>query len=184
MLRGDTQTSTAPTRQHRRDTLRRWRRRAAHSARAVDANLVTDLEVSDLELDEQWSFAGQKKAPFAESAQRGEAWWPKAMARESRLLLEQFVSPRTSEAAELLVNASFDRLTRGCLPRVSSDSYDAYTQPLTEPVKAVTIHPLQWALLRGKSGSQDERTRRAPVAASQRRGHPSTLIRRRHQRRR
>ena len=74
MLRGDTQTSVAQTRQHRRDTLRRWRRRAAPRARAVDADFVTGLSVSDLELDEQWSFAGRKRAEFAESAERGEAW--------------------------------------------------------------------------------------------------------------
>jgi IS1 family transposase len=152
MMRGDTQTSTAHSRQHRRDTLRRWRRRAAHGARAVDAEFVTNLTVRDLELDEQWSFAGQKKAAFDESSQRGEAWWHKAMARESRLLVEQFVSPRTSEAAELLVNRSFDRLATRCLPRVSSDGYDAYTQPLSEQVKAVTLYPLQWALMKGRSG--------------------------------
>jgi len=35
------------------------------------------------------------------------------MARKSRLLVEQFVSPRTAEAAELLVNASFDRFGQG-----------------------------------------------------------------------
>jgi hypothetical protein len=114
MLRGDTQTSTAQTRRHRRETLRRGRRRrAVPRARAVDEDFVTDLKVTDLELDEQWSFAGSKQAEFAESAERGEAWWHKAMARERRLLVEQFVSPRTSEAAELLVNRSFDRLAAG-----------------------------------------------------------------------
>jgi IS1 family transposase len=110
------------------------------------------LTVTDLELDEQWSFAGTKQSPFADSSECGEAWWHKAMARESRLIVEQFVSPRTPEAAELLVNASFDRLAARCLPRVSSDGYDAYTQPLTEQVKAVTVYPLQWALMKGKRG--------------------------------
>jgi len=153
MLRGDTQTSTAQTRGHCRDTLRRWRRRAAPHARAVDEEVVTDLTVIDLELDEQWSFAGSKKAPFADNSQRGEAWWHKAMARESRLLVEQFVSPRTPEAAEMLVNRSFDRLAAGRLPRVSSDGYDAYTQPLREQVRALTLYPLWWALARkGKAG--------------------------------
>jgi IS1 family transposase len=118
----------------------------------VDQDLVTDLEVTDLELDEQWSFAGKKQAAFAESSERGEAWWHKAMARESRLLVEQFVNPRSPEAAQLLVNASFDRFARGCLPRVSSDGYDAYTQPLSEQVKTVTLYPLQWALMKGKRG--------------------------------
>lgn len=153
MLRGDTQTSTAQTRRHRRETLRRWRRRATAPARAVDSDFVTDLRVRDLELDEQWSFAGSKKADFAASAERGEAWWHKAMARESRLLVEQFVSPRTPEAAELLVNRSFDRLAARCLPRVSSDGYDAYTRPLSEQVRAITVYPLWWALVKkGKPG--------------------------------
>ena len=153
MLHGDTQTSTARTRGHRRESLRRWRRRAAPRARAVDRDFVSELVVTDLELDEQWSFAGQKKAPFSDSTERGEAWWHKAMVRESRLLVEQFVSARTPEAAELLVNASFDRLAAGCLPRVSSDGYDAYTKPLAEQVKAVTLYPLWWALLKkGRSG--------------------------------
>jgi len=75
------------------------------------------------------------------------------MARESRLLVEQFVAPRTPEAAERLVDRSFDRLAVGCLPRVSSDDYDAYTLPLCEQVKAVTLYPLRWALVRkGKPG--------------------------------
>ena len=153
MLRGDIQTSTAHTRRHRRDTLRRWRRRAVPRARAVDEEFVTDLSVTDLELDEQWSFAGCKKAAFAESAERGEAWWHKSMARESRLLVEQFVSPRTTGAAEMLVNRSFDRLAAGCLPRVSSDGYDAYTRPVREQVRALTVYPLWWALVKkGKPG--------------------------------
>lgn|SRR5947209_1322096 len=153
MLRGDTQTSTARTRGHRRESLRRWRSRAAQSARAVDRDFVSDLSMIDLELDEQWSFAGEKKAPFAEQSERGEVWWHKAMVRESRLLVEQFVSPRTPEAAELLVNSSFDRLARGCLPRVSSDGYDAYTQPLREQVKLVHLYPLRWSLTsKGRAG--------------------------------
>jgi transposase-like protein len=153
MLRGDTQTSTSETRHHRRETLRRWRRRAVPCARAVDEEFVTDLSVADLELDEQWSFAGSKRADFADSAERGEAWWHKSMARATRLLVEQFVSPRTPAAAEMLVNRSFDRLAAGCLPRISSDGYDAYTKPLREQVRPVTVYPLRWALLRkGKPG--------------------------------
>lgn len=73
LTRGDTQTSVALSRRHKRDTLRRWRRRAAHSARAVDVALVTDLSVRDLEVDGQWSFAGRKKAPFADNSECGEA---------------------------------------------------------------------------------------------------------------
>jgi hypothetical protein len=94
MLRGDTQTLIAQTRGHRRETLRRWRRRTTPRARAVDEDFVTDLRVTDLELDEQWSFARAKQAEFADSAERGEAWWHKSMVRESPLLVEQFVAGR------------------------------------------------------------------------------------------
>jgi hypothetical protein len=53
----------------------------------------------------------------------------------------------------MLANQSFDRLAAGCLPRVSSDGYDAYTQPLSEQVRAVTVYPLWWALVKkGKPG--------------------------------
>lgn len=133
--------------------MRRWRRRAVPLTRSVDEEFVTNLRVTDLELDEQWSFAGSKKAPFADSSERGEAWWHKSMARARRLLLEQFVAPRTPEAAERLVNRSFDRLAVGCLPRISSDGYSAYTKPLSEQVRALTLYPLRWALVRkGKPG--------------------------------
>ena len=109
----------------------------------MDEDFVTDLSIADLELDEQWSFAGREKASFADSTECGEAWWHKAITRESRLLVEQFVSPRTPEAAKLLVNRSFDRLAVGCLLRVGSDGYDAYTRPLSEQVKAVMVYPPQ-----------------------------------------
>jgi hypothetical protein len=64
------------------------------------------------------------------------------MARESRLPVEQLVSPRTAEATEQLADRSFDRLAGGCLPRVSGVGYDAYTRPLSEQVKAVSVYPL------------------------------------------
>jgi hypothetical protein len=160
LARGSTQTAVSSSRQHKRDTLRHWRRRAAPCARAVDEEFVTDLQVQDLELDEQWSFAGEKKADFSESGERGEAWWHKALARESRLLVEQFVSPRTPEAAQLLVNASFDRLRGGCWPVISSDGYDEYTRPILEQVPQLKLYPLNWALTRrGKAGRPREPTR-------------------------
>jgi hypothetical protein len=157
LSRGSTQTAVSASRHHKRDTLREWRRRAAPQARAVDQKFVTDLQVLDLELDEQWSFAGEKKTAFSESTERGEVWWHKAMVRESRLLVEQFVSARTPEAAQLLVNASFERLRRGCWPAVSSDGYDEYTRPILEQAPQLRLYPLNWALTRrGKAGRPRE----------------------------
>jgi hypothetical protein len=87
------------------------------------------------------------------------------MARENRLLVEQFVSPRTTEAAEMLVNQSFDRLVVGCLPRVSSDGYDAYTQPLSEQVRAVTVYPLWWALIQKRKPGRSPKPQVIPDPA-------------------
>ena len=70
------------------------------------------------------------------------------MAWGSRLLVEQFVSPRTPEAAERLVNRSFDRLAVSRLLRVSTDGYDAYTKPLSEQVRALTLYPPRWGFIR------------------------------------
>ena len=106
-----------------------------------------------------------KKAEFADNSERGEVWWHKSFARESRLLVEQFVSPRTSEAAEMLVNRSFDRLAAGCLPQVSSDGYDAYTQPLAEQVRALTLYPLRWALVKKGRPGRPPQPKRVPDPA-------------------
>jgi hypothetical protein len=46
----------------------------------VDEEIVTHLSVRDLEVDEQWSFAGSKQAAFADSSERGKAWWHKSLA--------------------------------------------------------------------------------------------------------
>ncbi len=162
LTRGDTQTSIAQARHHKADSLRRWRRRATANAQALDFELLVDLCVKDLELDEQWSFAGKKKASFDESNFRGEAWWHKAFARESRLLIEQFVSPRTSEAARRLVEDSFERLRLHCLPRVSSDGYDEYREPLSEQVRPVKLHQLKLALKKQAHSGRPRKERVIP----------------------
>jgi IS1 family transposase len=162
MTRGDTQTSIAQARHHKSDSLRRWRRRATANAQALDCEMLADLCVNDLELDEQWSFAGKKKASFEESNFRGEAWWHKAFARESRLLVEQFVSPRTPEAARRLVEDSFERLRLHCLPRVSSDGYDEYRKPLSEQVRPVKLHQLKLALKKQTRSGSPRKDRTIP----------------------
>src|SRR2546423_11612196 len=74
MLRGDTQTSTAQTRHHRRETLRRWRRRAAPPARGVEGGMRPGLEATVPELEGKRSFAGRKKAPISAGSERGAEW--------------------------------------------------------------------------------------------------------------
>jgi hypothetical protein len=61
------------------------------------------------------------------------------MARESRLLLEVVVGPRTQDSATKLVEGAAGRLSPGCWPLWSSDGWESYVISLTL-VFAVLIH--------------------------------------------
>ncbi len=45
---------------HNYETIAEWIRRIGEHARAVTENLVHDLELSEVEVDEMWSFVGRK----------------------------------------------------------------------------------------------------------------------------
>ena len=61
------------------------------------------------------------------------------MVRESRLLLEVVVGPRTEESATKLVEGAAGRLAEGCWPLWSSDGWEPYVSTLTV-IFAVLIH--------------------------------------------
>lgn len=55
---------------HKYETIGRWLRRAGAHSEALRAALVHDLHLTAVEIDEFWSFVGQKGAPSA-SRRRG-----------------------------------------------------------------------------------------------------------------
>jgi len=61
------------------------------------------------------------------------------MARESRLMLEVVVGPRTQESATKLVEGAANRLAPGCWPLWSNDGWELYLFALTV-VLAILIH--------------------------------------------
>jgi transposase-like protein/IS1 family transposase len=122
-------------------TVQRWVDRACSQAKAADQEVITGVSTQNVELDELYSFAGEKHPDEQESdlQEVGQHWTHVAMARESRLMLEVVVGPRTQESATKLVEGAAKRLAPGCWLLWSSDGWELYLFALTV-VFAVLIH--------------------------------------------
>jgi transposase-like protein/IS1 family transposase len=122
-------------------TVGRWIDRACSQAKAADQEVITGVWTENVELDELYSFAGEKRPDEQEIdlEEIGQRWTHVAMARESRLMLEVVVGPRTQESATKLVEGAANRLAPGCWPLWSSDGWELYLFALTV-VFAVLIH--------------------------------------------
>jgi transposase-like protein/IS1 family transposase len=109
-------------------TVQRWVERAQQQAQAADQAVITNVTTENIELDELHSFAGSKHpdAQPEELDEVGQHWTHCALARESRLLLEVVVGPRTEETALDLVDGAAQRLAPDCWPVWSSDGWAAY----------------------------------------------------------
>jgi transposase-like protein len=122
-------------------TIQRWVERACLQAKAADQKVITGVSTQNVELDELHSFAGAKhpEEQEADLDEVGQHWTHVAMARESRLMLEVVVGPRTQESAVELVEGAARRLASDCWPLWSSDGWEPYLLALTL-VFAVLIH--------------------------------------------
>jgi hypothetical protein len=78
-------------------TSQRWIERACVQAKAADRKVITGVSTQNVELDELYSFAGAKHPGEQEANldEVGQHWTHVAMARESRLMLEVLIGPRT-----------------------------------------------------------------------------------------
>jgi len=115
-------------------TVQRWVDRACSQARAADQEVITGVSTQNIELDELYSFAGEKHPDELESDMEevGQHWTHIAMARESRLMLEVVVGPRTQESATELVEGAARRLAPNYWPLWSSDGWEPYLFALTK----------------------------------------------------
>jgi len=112
-------------------TVSRWIERATKQAEMADKQLIKDVKAEVIELDELYSFAGNKQsAPESVEQETGKHWTHCAMVRESRLLLAVEVGPRTEETTKALVIDAASRLTPNCYPLWSSDGWKAYIEAL------------------------------------------------------
>jgi hypothetical protein len=125
-------------------TVQRWIARACKQARTADEKVIKGVSSENIELDELHSFAGTKHLSEQEKdeAEIGQHWTHCAMERESRLLPEVVVGPRTQESATNLVEGATRRLAAGNWPLWSSDGWEPDVTALTV-IFAVLTHFIQ-----------------------------------------
>lgn len=134
-------------------TVHRWVERAHQQAALADVSVIQQVTAEVIELDELYSFAGTKQAvPETKQDQTGKQWVHCSIARESRLLMDVEVGPRTEETAQKLVKSTSERLAIGCFPLWCSDGWESYIEALLS-VFYVVIH----FIARGAEGDRASR---------------------------
>ncbi len=128
------------------ETVLEWLRRAAQKAHEINAHLLRDLPVTQVQLDEMWSFIRRKHAqqagPDGESREwsaDGRQWVWISFAPEFRLVLAAFVGPRTFDSALYLI-----RMTAAAVlgvPCFFSDGFSCYLSALLEVYHTLKTFP-------------------------------------------
>jgi transposase-like protein/IS1 family transposase len=128
------------------ETTLEWLRRAAEKAEAINQHLLRDVKVTQVELDELWSFVLRKRSKNAEvsgespeESSDGRQWVWVSFAPEFRLLLATHVGPRTFESALKLI-----QLTAAVVlgvPVFFSDGFSSYLPALLEVFRQLKTFP-------------------------------------------
>lgn len=128
------------------ETVLEWLRRAAHKAQEINAHLLRDLSVTEVQLDEMWSFIRRKHAQQAETdgespelSEDGRQWVWISFAPEFRLILATFVGPRTWESALQLMQMTA-AVVLG-IPCFFSDGFSCYLSALIEVYHTLKTFP-------------------------------------------
>jgi len=134
------------------ETVLAWLQRAAHKAEEINAHLLRDLPVTQVQLDEMWSFIKRKHTaqdgPDGESttlSEDGRQWVWISFAPEYRLILAALVGSRTSESALQLIQMTA-AVVLG-VPCFFSDGFSCYLAALIE-----VSHTLKTLPRTGKPG--------------------------------
>ena len=152
------------------ETVLEWRRRAAQKAEEINAHLLRDLPVTQVQLDEMWHFIRRKHAqqagPDGESPEvsaDGRQWVWISFAPEFRLILAACVGPRTFASALQLIQMTA-AVVLG-VPCFFSDGFSCYLPALLE-----VYHTLKTFPRTGKPGRPYATGQGAPPRAGLRPG--------------
>jgi transposase-like protein/IS1 family transposase len=133
-------------------TVLEWLRRAAKKAHEINTHLLRELPVTEVQLDEMWSFIRRKHAQQAnadgestELSADGRQWVWISFAPEFRLILAAFVGPRTFASALQLIQMTA-AVVLG-VPCFFSDGFSCYLSALME-----VYHTLKTCPRTGKPG--------------------------------
>jgi IS1 family transposase/transposase-like protein len=128
------------------ETTLEWLRRASEKADEINQNLLRDVKVTQVELDELWSFVLRKRAADAqaggespEESRDAQQWVWVSFAPEFRLLLATYVGPRTFHSALKLIQMT----ALGVLgvPVFFSDGFSSYLPALLEVYHQIKTFP-------------------------------------------
>ena len=116
-------------------TVLAWLRRAAQQAEAINQHLLRHLPVTQVQLDEMWSFIARKHARETDEASEslpggedGRPWVWVSFAPEFRLMIAAVVGPRTRDTAKEVVAATQARVAG--IPAFFSDGFTWYLAAL------------------------------------------------------
>jgi transposase-like protein/IS1 family transposase len=124
---------------HNYETIAVWMRRLGDHADAVSQVLVHDLELSQVEIDEIWSFVGRKRgwagptgpADSRPTADQGERWGCVSQDRASRFVIAWASGPREETLAQTVVTTRQRTKGQVGIPYVS-DGWAPYAGAIKE----------------------------------------------------
>lgn len=127
-------------------TVLEWLRRAAAKAQEINAHLLRELPVTQVQLDEMWNFIERKHSPQAgpdgessDATEDGRQWVWISFAPQFRLLLATVVGPRTFQSALLLIQMTA-AVVLG-VPCFFSDGFSCYLPALVECYHTLKTFP-------------------------------------------
>jgi IS1 family transposase/transposase-like protein len=134
------------------ETTLEWLRRAAQQAETINAHLLRELPVTQVQLDEMWSFVTRKHAKEAEvdgespdTSTDGRQWIWLSYAPQWRLMLAAVVGPRSASSALTLIQRTAALIVD--VPCFFSDGFSSYWAALL-----ATYHQVHTFARTGKRG--------------------------------
>ncbi len=117
------------------ETVLSWLKRAYEKAEEINACLLKELPVTEVQLDEMWSFVKRKVSEQGQiesspTTEDGRQWIWVSYAPQYRLILATVVGPRTYESALALIQMTAS-IVLG-VPCFFSDGFSCYLQALIE----------------------------------------------------
>jgi len=126
------------------DTVLEWLRKAGQHCKAVSAYMMQELELSQVQLDELWTFVRKKEKMLNEweklQTEYGDNWVWIAFDPIHKLVIAVLIGDRTEEEAVGLLTRLRARLMEACLPLLTSDSLPHYASAILR-VFGVWIQP-------------------------------------------
>ena len=129
------------------ETVLEWLKKASEKAKEINEELMKDLSVTEIQLDEMWSYVLRKKSVLSgtdmespEGAEDGRQWVWIGFAPATRLILATVVGPRTYETALSLIK-KIALIVIG-IPCFFSDGFSCYLKALIEVYHTIKEFPL------------------------------------------